>query len=222
MGKADLDIAGRGEHYSTAGQALTWKVSGLTYDTPIDGVRLRALQSRDVRAPNLSELFAAPVTANGTANDPWIGTQIQVINGTYGNPLLKPEKSINSQLGVIFQPSWLPGFSTSVNYYRIYISGQISTVPVQTAINNCYAGISSFCSAIVVNGVQATSPALPASGSIGPSSTTFLNIASTVADGFNIKSSYQFDLQDWDIPGGFTLRALATHVSKFSPKSRSR
>ena len=57
-GKADLDIAGRHARYSTAGDANTWKV-GLTWETPIPGVRLRALQSRDIRAPNLSELFAA-------------------------------------------------------------------------------------------------------------------------------------------------------------------
>ncbi|HEX3754053.1 MAG TPA: TonB-dependent receptor, partial [Rhizomicrobium sp.] len=218
-GKADLDIAGRGEHYSTAGQALTWKV-GLTWDTPIDGVRLRTLQSRDVRAPNLSELFAAPTTANGTANDPWLnpptGGQIQVINGTYGNPNLKPEKAINTQLGVVFQPSWLPGFSASADYYRIYISGQISTVPVQTSINNCFAGIASYCNAIVVNGVTATSPALPQSSSNWTSvNTTYFNIASTVTDGFNYEASYQFDLQDWDVPGNFVLRTMATNVSKF-------
>ena len=49
-GKADLDIGGRHARYSTAGDANTWKV-GLTWDTPIPGVRFRALQSRDVRAP---------------------------------------------------------------------------------------------------------------------------------------------------------------------------
>ncbi|HEX4273681.1 MAG TPA: TonB-dependent receptor [Rhizomicrobium sp.] len=218
-GKADLDVAGRAARYSTSGDAMTWKV-GLTWDTPIDGVRLRTLQSRDVRAPNLSELFAAPTTANGTINDPWLnppnGQQIQVINGTYGNPLLKPEKSINTQLGVVFQPSWLPGFSASVDYYRIAIKGQISTVPVQTSVNNCFQGLDTFCSAIVVNGVQATSPALPASSpNWSQVQTTFINIASTVTDGFNYEASYQFDLQNWDIPGSFTLRTLATNVSKF-------
>ena len=49
-GKADLDLGGRHARYSTAGDANTWKV-GLTWDTPIPGVRLRALQSRDVPRP---------------------------------------------------------------------------------------------------------------------------------------------------------------------------
>jgi iron complex outermembrane receptor protein len=60
-GKANLNAAGRWTDYSTSGTVYTWKVGG-TWDTPIDGVRLRAVTSRDVRAPNLSELFAAPVT----------------------------------------------------------------------------------------------------------------------------------------------------------------
>ena len=36
-----------------------------------------------------------------------------------------------------------------------------------------------------------------------------------VTDGFDIEASYQFDLQDYDVPGQFTLRSLASHVSKY-------
>ena len=61
LGSANLNVAGRVTNYSTSGTIYTWKVGG-TWDTPIDGVRLRAVTSRDVRAPNLSELFAAPIT----------------------------------------------------------------------------------------------------------------------------------------------------------------
>ncbi|MCX7282346.1 MAG: TonB-dependent receptor plug domain-containing protein, partial [Alphaproteobacteria bacterium] len=45
-GDIDLSLAGRHAQYSTAGSANTWKV-GATWQTPIDGIRLRALQSRD-------------------------------------------------------------------------------------------------------------------------------------------------------------------------------
>ncbi len=30
-----------------------------------------------------------------------------------------------------------------------------------------------------------------------------------------MEASYQFDLQDYDVPGNFTLRSLVTHTSKF-------
>lgn len=220
-GTANLNIAGRHARYSTAGDSNTWK-AGLTWDTPLDGVRLRALQSRDVRAPNLAELFAAPVTANGSATDPWINQNIQVINGTYGNPALKPERSINTQLGVVLQPSWLSGAQLSVDYYRIYIAGQINTVSTQTNINNCFATwqttkdfSSPYCSAIVV--AQGTNPASNPQQWLQVN-TQFFNVASTVTDGFNIEGSYQFSLADWDmmpIPGSFTIRALGTYVTKF-------
>ena len=41
------------------------------------------------------------------------------------------------------------------------------------------------------------------------------NAASLLTDGFDIEASYQFDLQDYDIPGTFVLRSLANHISKF-------
>jgi iron complex outermembrane receptor protein len=222
-GSANLNLSGRHARYSTAGDANTWKV-GATWETPLDGLRLRALQSRDVRAPNLSELFAAPVTANGSSTDPWIpgGQNIQVIQGTYGNPFLKPEKSVNTQIGFVLQPSWFTGWQLSVDYYRIAVAGQISTVSQQTNVNNCFASWQStgnfsspYCTAIITAG--GTTPA-----TIPPQwlqvNTQFFNVASTVTDGFNMETSYQFSLDDWSfmpIPGGFTLRALGTYVSKF-------
>jgi outer membrane receptor protein involved in Fe transport len=217
-GSANLNVAGRHARYSTAGDANTWK-AGLTWETPLDGFRIRALQSRDIRAPNLSELFAAPVTANGNAIIPAANgnpaQNIQVINGTFGNPLLKPEKSINTQLGFVLQPSWFSGFQFSVDYYRLAVAGRIATVSNQTNVNNCFAGLTSYCSAIVT--AQGTTPfTFPAQWL--QVNTQFFNVASTVTDGFNIESSYQFSLEDWDvmsIPGSFTLRALGTYVTKF-------
>ncbi len=92
-GKADLDIAGRHARYSTAGDANTWKV-GVTWDTPIPGIRLRALQSRDLRAPNLSELFSPPQGLNGSINNEFTGQPGQGVRQlNEGNPLLKVEKS---------------------------------------------------------------------------------------------------------------------------------
>jgi len=34
-------------------------------------------------------------------------------------------------------------------------------------------------------------------------------------DGFDLESSYQFDMQEYDIPGSFTLRSLVNHTSKY-------
>jgi outer membrane receptor protein involved in Fe transport len=213
-GNATLQIAGRHARYSTAGDSNTWK-AGVNWDTPVDGVRLRAMQSRDVRAPNLGELFAPQTTSNGSAPDPWAKTNVQVILAQLGNPALKPERSINTQLGVVFQPSWFAGFQASVDYYRVAIAGQISTIGAGTSVANCFAGLTQYCAAIITT--PGTSPS-----TIPPRwlqvNSQFFNVASTVTDGFNFETSYQFSLDQWNVvsvPGDFTFRLLGTYVSKF-------
>ncbi|MDN4052022.1 TonB-dependent receptor plug domain-containing protein [Massilia sp. YIM B02763] len=67
-GEANLNLADREEKYSTAGKASAWKI-GATWKTPLDGIRLRAVSSKDVRAPNLSELYAAMTVTNQAVNN---------------------------------------------------------------------------------------------------------------------------------------------------------
>ncbi len=74
-GEIDVDLGGRATGYSTSGYVNTWKVGG-TWDTPLDGLRLRALQSRDIRAPNLSELFAAQTVTTGTVVNDFTHTAV--------------------------------------------------------------------------------------------------------------------------------------------------
>jgi outer membrane receptor protein involved in Fe transport len=41
------------------------------------------------------------------------------------------------------------------------------------------------------------------------------NAASITTDGFDFEASYQFDLEDYDVPGAFVLRSLVNHTSKY-------
>ncbi|MFN3352852.1 MAG: TonB-dependent receptor domain-containing protein, partial [Brevundimonas sp.] len=54
----DLNGAVRATDYSVSGYVTTWKV-GLTY-SPIEDISFRFTRSRDIRAPNLAELFQSP------------------------------------------------------------------------------------------------------------------------------------------------------------------
>jgi iron complex outermembrane recepter protein len=228
-GKADLDLAGRHARYSTAGDANTWKV-GVTWDTPIPGIRLRALQSRDVRAPSLQEL-APPFTGVNSAvnNDfqpgnPSIGN---ILVATVGNPQLKPERSQTTEAGIVWQPDFIPGFQMSVDYFRIAVQGYSVSLGAQLVEDQCHNGNLAFCSQTFIqtaNGVNqsAAAPGGPPAGVAGtvPNQITAVisapfNAASVVTDGFDIEAGYAFDLQDYDVPGQFTLRSLASHVSKF-------
>jgi outer membrane receptor protein involved in Fe transport len=204
LGKANLNLAGRGTHYSTSGTVYTWKIGG-TWQTPIDGIRLRAVTSRDVRAPNLSELYAAPITITvpGITN-PTNNQSVIIQQNTIGNSALKPEIARNTEAGIVLsRPHWAPGLSLSFDYYRIKMTGVISALSAQQEINYCSAGVTQLCSAF--NLTAATPYANVQS----------FNLASIFTDGFDIEASYRFNLDSIKLPGSLTLRALGTNVRNF-------
>jgi len=226
-GKADLSLAGRHARYSTAGDANTWKV-GLTWDTPIPGIRVRALQSRDVRAPNLSELFAPAQGLNGAINNPFVtptfpNQTIRALNE--GNPALKSERGQTTEVGIVFQPEWLPGFQVSVDYYRIAVKGVVSALGAQNIVDLCFGGNQSYCQQDQITTLNGVNISLQNPGLIGQANqvtqvhSKAFNQASLVTDGFDIEAGYNLDLEQWDVPGQLQLRTLVNHTSKFISNS---
>lgn len=212
-GSADLDLAGRATVYSASGQIETWKM-GLNY-TPgfLDGVKFRALQSRDVRAPNLSDLYAAPSTPTGGVTDdlpgPTFGKTYIISNPTLANPNLTPEKAQTTEVGVVYQPSWLPGFSTSVDYYRIHLKDAIGTISTQQVMDLCVLQNQTNLCQFITRDPVTNVPTKVALAKI--------NLASLTTDGFDIETSYVTPLDDLisGVPGNLSVRSLATHVSKY-------
>jgi iron complex outermembrane receptor protein len=206
IGRANLNGAGRVTHYSTSGTVWAWKIGG-TWDTPLDGLRLRAVTSRDVRAPNLSELFAAPtVTTLPSFNDPFRNVAVQAFQNTVGNPDLKPEIARNTEAGIVLsRPSWLPGLSLSFDYYSIKLSGVVSTLSADQIVRFCFEGNQAFCGGFVLNS--------PTQGGNFINVQPF-NLASWKTSGFDIEASYQWS-RPLGLPGNFTIRALGTHVREF-------
>lgn len=206
VGKANLNGAARVTHYSTSGTIWAWKVGG-TWETPLDGLRLRAVTSRDVRAPNLSELYAAPtVTTLPSFNDPFHNVAVQAFQNTVGNPNLTPEIARNTEVGfALSRPSWLPGLSLSVDYYNIKLKGVVSTLSAQQIVQFCFEGKQQFC-----GGFKLDSPVQGGNFiNVQP-----FNLASWKTSGIDIEASYQWQ-QPLGLPGSFTLRALGTHVINF-------
>jgi outer membrane receptor protein involved in Fe transport len=125
LGEASLNVADREEKYSTAGHARAWKL-GAAWQTPVDGLRLRAVSSQDVRAPNLSELYAAMTVTNQAVNNAQ-GSSIQIQQRNVGNPNLKPETARNNSFGIILsQPQWARNINLSVDYFDIKVDNVIS------------------------------------------------------------------------------------------------
>ncbi len=204
----DLNAAVRGTSYSTSGYVTTWKV-GATWDI-INDIRIRATRSRDIRAPNIGELFTTGIRGLTYVIDPFTGnpnTQAETI--TTGNLGLKPEVADTTGLGVVLQPTFFPGFSASIDYYNIDISGAIGTVGTQQTIDNCYSGNTVFCSGLqrdVVNGVL----------SITKVFSQPFNFVNELDRGIDFEASYRVNLADINdsMNGGLSLRFLATHFLK--------
>jgi iron complex outermembrane receptor protein len=201
-GEANLNLADRQTRYSTAGSIGAWKV-GATWKTPVDGLRLRAVTSKDVRAPNLSELFAAPVVVNNQVQ--YQGNAISVQQRTVGNTNLRPETARNNSFGIVLsQPAWAPGLSVSVDYFDIKVKDVISTLSIQQEVDLCVAGNQEICSAMVLNS--------PGNNYVTVQN---FNLASLRAKGVDIETAYRTRLDRIKLPGSFTFRALATRNLHF-------
>ena len=202
----DLNAGARATDYSIAGYVTTWKV-GMTW-SPIDDIRIRATRSRDIRAPNMQDLFAGINTSVQSSRlDPFNNNATVTVNvQTKGNLDLVPEKADTTGLGIVLQPSFIPGLSASVDYWNINNKDQIATIA--GPLNLCFLGYTQFCNSfqrVVQNGValivEQTQP---------------VNIASQETRGIDFDFTYSFDLDaavsDWE--GNLRFQALATRYIK--------
>jgi outer membrane receptor protein involved in Fe transport len=125
--EVDFNGAVRYTSYSLSGDVTSWKV-GLTWDVDSQ-LRLRGTRSRDIRAPNLAELFQAGNNLNQTINDPVLNRSYSVQQFASGNPNLAPEKADTTSAGIVYRPKWLPGFGISVDYFDIKIARRSIRTP---------------------------------------------------------------------------------------------
>jgi iron complex outermembrane recepter protein len=161
-----LDVNGaiRRTNYDRDGAGTSSSVDATTHKyglvwQPLDWLRFRGTKSRDIRAPNVSELFG-PVTAGfGILNDPARGglqTNPTVQSGS--NAALVPEVADTRTGGIVITPvadNWLGRLQFSADYYKIEIEKAIGTLGAQTIATRCFQGASEFCGLITrdANGV---------------------------------------------------------------------
>jgi len=196
-----LNGAVRRTHYSLSGTVYTWK-AGLSY-VPVSGLRLRATRSRDIRAPNISELFENGGSSNTNVFDPVLGRAVQIREIEAGNPDLKPEKADTLTAGAILQPAFLPHFSASVDYYDIKIRDAIATLGAPTLAQGCFAGNQLYCQSITFN----------PDGSIAFITNTRLNLAQAATRGIDFEANYS---RPQTFGGTLTAKLLATRVLKLT------
>ncbi|MFC3580380.1 TonB-dependent receptor [Sphingomonas hylomeconis] len=164
--RLELNGAYRYSYYSTAAKSVNTYSGGAVW-APIRDISLRGQYSRAVRAPTVNDLYSGSGQDFPTATDPCTtavaltnanlnasclasgvpaalintdydggSTQIQTVVG--GNPNLREETSDTYTAGIVLQPSFLRGFSLTVDYYKIKIANYISSIGTSNLLTACY------------------------------------------------------------------------------------
>jgi outer membrane receptor protein involved in Fe transport len=215
----DFDGAVRQTDYSTSGMATTWKVGGAW--SPIEDIKFRVTESLDIRAGGLSDLFQN-TTATASVQDPFLNNaNTNIFQTTKGNPTIQPEQGRTTDLGVVFQPKFVPGLSFSADYWDINITDAINSLSASQEVNACFSGVTSLCQYVIRGATGPNGPAI--GGQITQIIVTPINIAYAHARGLDLESSYRFPLSGvshwlgggpvarWLGEGQISLRGLVTH-----------
>jgi outer membrane receptor protein involved in Fe transport len=183
--------------------ATTFKFSAL-YD-PTDWLRVRATRSRDIRAPNFSELYERTETVGFAATtNPWTLAPNQPLVASTGNLNLDAEEGTTDTFGIVFSPNWAwgEGFRFSVDWWDIEIDGAIARLGAQTIIDRCFQGVTALCSFITGAGPGGTMTNI---------ANSFLNLDQYATKGVDIEAAYNFEMS-----GGANLglRVFATRTDE--------
>lgn len=145
---------------------FTWKASGIW--EPVEGVRIRASQSRDERAPNFRELYYNQVIGKGGLFGQCgpFGTTVDPCTwNLLGNPNLKPESSDTTTIGIVLTPNnILPGFQFSADWFHIKINDAIEQANPTLLFNNCR--LFAQCAGITFNNNPVNAAGAPCGGGL--------------------------------------------------------
>jgi outer membrane receptor protein involved in Fe transport len=198
----DFSAAGRMTDYSTSGLVETWKL-GFTSQITED-IKLRSVWSVDIRAPTVQDLFAPANVNTGSTTDPKTGLPVSIINNVLGNPTLRPEVARTISGGIVLTPHWIPGFTFSLDWYNLNLTGQIATLAQNFILDTCKANINDpVCSALVFSGPN---------GSLSIINRVPININSLRTSGMDIAASYATELGDGELSTSFN----ATYVDELT------
>ena len=140
---------------------------------PISDLQVSATWAQVFRVPTLNDLFSAPTNTSVTYNDPCNGLTSaklaanpnlakacssvipdsgfaepngQITGLQTGNPNLKPETGRVETFRVVYDPSYVPGLSFDIDYWKYNLANLITTLDSNYAIGQCVAtGNPFFC-----------------------------------------------------------------------------
>jgi len=217
----EADLSVRDDHYSTFGNTVNPKISAKWQ--PVPTLMLRGSWGTGFRAPTLVDTSTPPTYTNASQSysdpircpggNPVPGANpIADCNTIYqqliaGNANLQPEKSRQSTLGIMFEPS--KNLTVGANYFHIDIKNVIQTsgLPAQLAFDP--ATSAEYASMLVR--FPSTVPGLP--GSINYINTPSINEGNWDLSGVDLTAEFVFPESDL---GRFSLKSNGTYYQKFN------
>jgi iron complex outermembrane receptor protein len=199
----DMNVAARYAEYQGSGGIWAWK-AGLDWQV-YDDLRLRVTKSRDIRAASLAERYDVS-TGGGNVTDPFLNDAVYIVSTMQGgNPEVEPEYADTLTYGFVYQPSWLPSVSASVDMYDIKLTNAISLLGLADIVNECFR-VGAFCDKINRD----------ASGMIQTVRNIYINLDQTRTTGMDVELQYRDDINLFGGGENIRLRAIASHLSEVS------
>jgi iron complex outermembrane recepter protein len=214
----ETSLAARWADYEGSGEIWAWKV-GLNW-TINDELRVRATRSRDIRAATLRERYDQ--TRGGiNVRNPWDNnTQVSAASLSGGNPNVSPEEADTITAGIIYRPSWLSGFSASLDWYEIDINQALAQLTAQNIVDNCRNGDLFLCQYVFTPTGAVTNPTTNDFRAIDRVESLFINLANQRISGVDMELTYSTDVS-WLGSGAESLswRFLASWLDENSVQS---
>jgi len=235
----NLDLGVRSSNYSTTGTTTNGKIA--IEWRPTADLLLRGTISQVFRAPNLNELYDGRTLVQPVLNDPcvkrtaaelaahaaacqfvpvnWAGNDPAQVNTFYSGAAtvgatLKPEKGKSVNIGLVYDPDWLPGLSTSLDFWHIYLSDTLTAIQADIVVNSCYNSASSpYCSFIHREDNTSRQP-----GQVFLINTPVVNLGTLSTTGIDYTLRYKlphFDLGNMD-PGNFRAGLSTSYTSTYN------
>jgi outer membrane receptor protein involved in Fe transport len=236
-----LNAGYRYSSFSTSGaKAVHSYKYGLEYQ-PVDDLKFRASFQRAVRAANIIELYQQTNVQLGSFSDPCAndpghspsaslaGCQASGMTAAQyghvdqcvsnqcnyqvgGNLALKPEGSDTKSLGIVLTPTFLPGFSMTVDYFNIDVKDYINIVQPTVSLSGCTS---------LTN--TALCPLIHRSSGGDLWTTTGYIVSTNVNTGYlktsgvDVQANYLTDLQSIGLGdnGSFSTDVFGTYVSNY-------
>lgn len=202
------NLALRHDRYNDVGNSNNYKAS-LRWQ-PTREVLLRGSVGSGFRAPTLLDLWQPVVLGTSEQfNDPFFNdvahTDLQVNSFTGGNPNIKPEKSKQATIGIVFSPA--KDFTVSADYFNINVTDLIAQESAQAVVTRNLAGDPGYANLVVRD----------ASGEIQTITQLLRNVGDAKVSGIDIDAALRFPVAS----GRVDVNLSGTYMIKFNSTTPS-